>query len=152
VNVFSIFADRLLTEVVNEGSTFFVPIASAGALLGISGLIGCLISIGSIKLLSRRNVFLVGHMIQVVQWVACGVAVKINDGNLLLIMLMFWEVTFSAANGTAFWLYVAEITVDKALGIAVFVRMMTLYILSLITTPLIDAIGLDGYFYFWGGF
>jgi len=67
-------------------------------------------------------------------------------------MLMFWEVTFSASNGTCFWLYVAEITVDKALGIAVFVRMMTLYVLTLITMPMIKAIGLSGWFYFWAAF
>lgn len=67
-------------------------------------------------------------------------------------MLMFWELTFSASNGTCFWLYVAEITVDKALGIAVFVRMMTLYILTLITFPMIKAIGLNYWFYFWAAF
>jgi len=63
VNVFSVFANDLL---IKTDDTFFVKEASAGALLGISGLIGCLISIGSIKLMSRRNVFLVGHLIQVV--------------------------------------------------------------------------------------
>jgi hypothetical protein len=121
-------------------------------MLGTSGLLGCIISVFSIKLMTRRNVFLVGHMIQVVQFVVCAIGIESKNGNLLLIMLMFWEITFSGANGTAFWLYVAEITVDKALGIAVFVRMMTLYVLTLITNPMIDAFGLPFYFYFWGAF
>jgi len=65
---------------------------------------------------------------------------------------MFFEVTFSASNGTCFWLYLAEITVDKALGVAVFVRMLTLFILSLITLPMIEALGPKWYFYIWGIF
>jgi len=87
-----------------------------------------------------------------VQWGLCGYAITAKNGDLLLLNLMFWEVTFSASNGTCFWLYVAEITVDKALGIAVFVRMMTLYVLSLITMPMIKAIGLSAWFYFWAAF
>ena len=67
-------------------------------------------------------------------------------------MLTSWEFLFSAFNGTCFWFLVAEITVDKALGIALFCRTITLYLLSLITFDLIEAIGVKNWFYLWGFF
>ena len=67
-------------------------------------------------------------------------------------MLIFWEITFCATNGTAFWLYVPEITVDKGLSIAIFVRMMTLFILIMVTTDLISIVGIQNWFYLWAGF
>jgi hypothetical protein len=67
-------------------------------------------------------------------------------------MLTSWEFLFSVFNGTCFWILVAEITVDKALGIALFCRTMTLYTLSLITFDTIEAIGAANWFYLWGFF
>ena len=67
--------------------------------------------------------------------------------------LIFWEITFCSTNGTVFWLYVPEITVDKGLSIAIFVRMMTLFILVLITMPLITLLGdIQNWFFFWAFF
>lgn len=63
INVYSTFADKLLGL---TGDKFFVSTTTAGTFIGISGLIGCILSIFTIKLMSRRNVFLIGHLIQVV--------------------------------------------------------------------------------------
>jgi hypothetical protein len=62
-----------------------------------------------------------------------------------------FEFTFCCSNGTVFWLYIAEITVDKGLGIAVFIRMMTLFILSIVTLPVLNKIGFEWFFFFFGG-
>ena len=68
-------------------------------------------------------------------------------------MLILWEVIFCATNGTVFWLYVPEITVDKGLSIAIFVRMFTLFILILINSSFINFLGgIEYWFYFWGVF
>lgn len=62
-----------------------------------------------------------------------------------------FEFTFCCSNGTVFWLYIAEITVDKGLGIAVFIRMITLFILSIVTLPILKSIGYQYFFFFFGG-
>lgn len=72
--------------------------------------------------------------------------------NMSLICLILFEINFNASNGTVFWLYVAEITVDKGLGIAILFRMLTLYILSFIALPMMRSIGAEAYFYLWGIF
>jgi len=80
-----------------------------------------------------------------------GVSFVYKSAMVVLICLFLFEFTFCCSNGTVFWLYIAEITVDKGLGLAVFVRMMTLLILSLITLPILQATGFEWFFFFFGG-
>ena len=85
-------------------------------------------------------------------FIIAGFGLGIENTNITLICLILWEMAFNMFNGTCFWLYVAEITVDKALGIAILFRMGTLYIFSIIAIPIINAITLKWYLYIWGGF
>lgn len=73
-----------------------------------------------------------------------------KDGNGVLICLILFEISFCATNGTVFWLYVAEITVDIALGICIFMRMISLFIFSLVVLPLVNEYGYGFFFYFFG--
>jgi len=80
-----------------------------------------------------------------------GGAMLQKNSTLVLICLFLFEFTFCCSNGTVFWLYIAEITVDKGLGIAVFIRMITLFILSIITLPILNKVGFVWFFFFFGG-
>jgi len=80
-----------------------------------------------------------------------GIAFLEKAASIVLICLILFEFTFCCSNGTVFWLYIAEITIDKGLGIAVFIRMMTLFILSIVTLPILKAVGFEWFFFFFGG-
>lgn len=80
-----------------------------------------------------------------------GVSFIYKNALVVLMCLFLFEFTFCCSNGTVFWLYIAEITVDKGLGLAVFIRMMTLLILSLVTLPILQATNYSLFFFFFGG-
>jgi len=80
-----------------------------------------------------------------------GSAYNSKNAHTVLVSLIVFEVSYCATNGTVFWLYVAEITVDKALGVCIFFRMLTLLIFSVVAQPIIKANGYDHFFYVFGG-
>jgi len=62
-------------------------------------------------------------------------------------------VVFQSTQGSAFWVYVAEIASDTALGITLLVLMGVLTIQSLFSLQIINSsLGIDGFFYVLAGF
>ena len=62
INVFSCFAPDLLLR-VSKIQPFFVSNSTAGTILGFSGVFGTFASVISIKAFSRKNTFMIGHLI-----------------------------------------------------------------------------------------
>ena len=77
-------------------------------------------------------------------------ALQAKHAVIVLLCLFIFEFTFCCSNGTVFWLYIAEITVDRGLGLAVFVRMLTLFILTQTALPIFQSIGFDFFFIIFG--
>ena len=114
----------------------FIPPAEVATLMGFLGLIVCFMSIYFMNKFNRRTLFNFGVLANFVLFIIAGLGIRIKDGNIVVICIFMFIMTFCSTNGSVFWLYIAEITTDKALGIAIFIRMMTLFILSLISLPL----------------
>jgi hypothetical protein len=98
-------------------------------LLGAAGFAGCILSIPMMRLFERKSLFQLGHFINFVVFIVLGNSITDKNGHNVLVCLIVLEISYCATNGTVFWLYVAEITGDKALGISIFFRMATLLIL-----------------------
>ena len=58
----------------------------------------------------------------------------------------------NAFSATVYWCYVAEITVDKGMGISLLTRMVVLYIWTFVAIEEIKAMRLVVWFYFWAAF
>ena len=102
------------------------------------------------RLFERKTLFQLGHFINFVVFIVLSNSYTDKNGHNVLVCLIVFEISYCATNGTVFWLYIAEITGDKALGICIFFRMLTLLILSFVTLPIINAKGYDYFFYFFG--
>ena len=146
------FAVDLLEEAEKAGGKLYLHPAEAATLLGAAGFGGCLLSMFTMSMCSRKTLVQAGHSIQIVLFLIAGWAFGLNehwfwwfrlDPNTVLTCLILFELSFGATNGTVFWLYVAETTTDKGLGICIFVTMMTLFVLSLVAPPLIKAHGYE---------
>ena len=146
----SLYSSIILSEIgtLPKGVT---P-ANASVVLVFCGFFGTLVAIPVMKMFSRRAVFQFGHICNFVLFMIAGIAFIYKQALISLICLILFEFTFCCSNGTVFWLYIAEITVDKGLGIAVFIRMITLFILSIVTLPILKSVGFEWFFFFFGGF
>ena len=98
----------------------------------------------------RKTLFQLGHFTNFVTFMVIGNYLNEKNGHNVLVALIIWQISYCATNGTVFWLYVAEITVDKALGVCIFFRMLTLLIFSVVALPIIKSNGYDFFFYFFG--
>ena len=153
VNVLNVFTVVLLTGLKNSGAHLFLTPAKAATTVGVVGFFANIIAPPVISKFSRKALFQFGHFTNMIWFIIAGYGVRIKNGNLVLIMIYCFEITYNISNGALFWVYAAEITVnDKAMGMTACVRMMTLFILSLITLPIIDKVGYEPFFYFFGFF
>ena len=106
--------------------------------LGFVGFFGTIVAPIFIMKFKRRTLFHFGHIANMIEFLIAGYAIRIKSGDLVLACLYSFSFTYCISNGSLFWLYVAEITVnDKAMGMTAFIRMMTLFVLSISTLPVI---------------
>ena len=108
-------------------------------LIGFFNLLAHIPSVYLIKKLPRRTLLVWGHVIIAICHIMVSIfAASTNDLG-VIVMLIFYIVTYVIANGAIIWLYVSEIVVDSALGLCLFELWLIILLLSLFTAPLMES-------------
>ena len=93
-----------------------------------------------------------GHIIMGVCLFLVAMFVVKKNGTGALIFMVLFCLTFQLTNGTVFWVYVAEVCSDSAMGFSVTLMMITLLLQSLFSNTLIGYWSVQTLFYILGGF
>ena len=113
-------------------------------------LLSFLAAIGAItflNLMKRRSLLLTGQAITVILMSLIGVAVMF-DGNLLAIYLfLLYLVAFYLSVSTTIWIYITEISTDRALGYSIFVIYLSLTLITFLA-ELLESISFIFFFAF----
>ena len=113
-------------------------------------LLSFLAAIGAItflNLMKRRSLLLTGQAITVILMSLIGVAVMF-EGNLLAIYLfLLYLVAFYLSVSTTIWIYITEISTDRALGYSIFVIYLSLTLITFLA-ELLESISFIFFFAF----
>ena len=152
INIINIYAATIFTNILETGGSMFVDIPTAGIFVGASGFVGAFISNFTVYFGSRRAVFIGGHFCMLVFLLTTAIGIHFSNGNISLLCICLFIISFQASNGAAFWCYTTEVGQDAAMGLCLFTLMGLLFIQSVFATQFVKLIGIEGFFYFFAVF
>ena len=152
INILNIYAETIFIDVKNQGGAASFSPKGCTYFTGMSGFIGAFLANFTVYFLSRRQVFLIGHACMGVFLLGVAVFIVEAEGNLVLLSMCFFVISLQSSNGSAFWVYAAEVCCDAAMGVCLFVLWGILVIQSLLAETLIDLLSIQGLFYGLAGF
>lgn len=94
--------------------------------VGLAGLIGALFAPLTFLSLSRRANFIGAHIVFLICLAVIYAAIILNQPILLLVCIVILLIVFELMHFAVFWVYTAEICIDSAIGITLFVLMGSL--------------------------
>lgn len=153
INVICIYVQDIFTKIEEKGAESALSPTQQGYFIGISSVLGALISVYIILVCTRRQLFIGGHLVMMVMLGIVAISIQLAWPNFCLACMCIFVIVFQSTNGAAFWIYAAEVVHDSALGLCVSTLMMTLLIQSLVSPSIIrSSFGVLGLFYFFCGF
>jgi MFS family permease len=115
-------------------------------------LIGLAIAVLILKKIGRRTLLYSGHIVMAVCHALVGVFAFYNESVWVVVMMVAFVFFYQVMNGPVVWLYVSEVVVDTALGLAIFTLWATVLVLSLTTNFLMEsALKPQGVFWIFAG-
>ena len=130
----------------------FVQKETAGIFVGLSGFLGAFNSNFTVFFGSRRAVFIGGHFMMLLFLLMTAIGIHIKSGNLSLLCICLFIISFQSSNGAAFWCYTTEVGQDAAMGLCLFTLMGFLFLQALFANAFKEWIGIEGFFYFFAVF
>lgn len=123
-------------------------------IVGFANIFGAILSYYTIKIFSRRAIFVGGHILMGAILGVSGYFVYMNQLELLLLSFCTFCAVYQATQGSCLFIYVAEIVVNEvAMGLALFSLMLAMTIQSMFSTYMINCkCGLDVILYLIGLF
>lgn len=149
IGVVNIYCITIFDALQRKGAISRLTAIEDSYYIGLSGFVGAVLSYYTVSLLSRRAVFIGGHLCMAVLLFATAYFVQIRQAELVLLTMSSFVVVFQATQGTIIWVYISEVvSSEAAMGLALFTLMMCLTIQSM-TGPLIisSKLGIDGMFF-----
>lgn len=122
----AVFFTRLVGLLSEQGS-FPLRATHATAIYSFSDFVGGCIGYFLLKMLGRKTVMIGGQIGMVVFQFVAGLAYMLGYGFTTYLCAVGFVITFAATQGPVAWLYIAEVTVDQAMGVV----MLALYASSL---------------------
>jgi hypothetical protein len=125
IGIINIFSTTIFENVHKGQSLRTLSLKQENYYIGLSGLVGAILSLWTIRYLSRRAIFIGGHLIMAVLLFAVAYYIDVKRSELVLINLCAFIIVYQATQGSAFWIYVAEIvSSDSVMGICLFCQML----------------------------
>lgn len=125
IGIINIFSTAIFENIKLKGAQSALTVKQENYLIGLSGLVGAILSFWSCTLFTRRTVFIGGHALMsfLLFMVAYFIDIKYSDG--VLMSLCVFIIVYQASQGTAFWIYVPEVvSSDSVMGICLFTQML----------------------------
>jgi hypothetical protein len=154
IGIVNIFSTTIFENVHKGQAVRTLSIKQENYYIGLSGLVGAVLSLWTIKYLSRRTIFIGGHLLMAVLLLMVAHFIDAKQPELVLINLCAFIIVYQMTQGSAFWIYVAEIvSSDSVMGICLFCQMLMLNAQSMTTIYLMSSsVGVNGLFYILGAF
>ena len=152
INIINIYCTTIFENIAKNGGALSIAPKTESYFIGIMGFTGSCGGYFTLQYVSRKNLMLYGHVIMGICLILVAVFVTNNSGLGSLICMCLFVLTYQMTNGTVFWVYVAEVVTDSAMGFSVMILMVTLLIQSLGANAFIAAYGITNLFYILGGY
>lgn len=152
VNAIYIYAKVIYDDIDSKSDSLSLTPTQCTYVIGVIGFIGALLSHYTIKAFSRRTLFIGFHFMIGVCLVCVSIFVEAKQGDIVLVFMSACIIFFQSSNGSGMWVYCGEVVHEVAMGLVLLVAMTFLLLQSLVTNSIIDAIGVDGFFYIVGSF
>ena len=136
INSILIFSNTILKNITNGG----LSPRLGTCLIGMCNFLSAVASIGVIRTFGRRPLMLIGHVGIAVCHCIIGVLtiLEINYGVLVFICLFI--IIYEQTTGPIAWFYAAETCCDVTLGVCMYTLYFTVFILTLVTEPLMNSV------------
>lgn len=123
-------------------------------IVGFANIFGAIASYYTIKIFSRRMIFIGGHFIMGCVLVISGYFYYMNQPEFVLFGFCTFAAVYQSTQGSCLFIYVAEIVVNEiAMGLALFSLMIAMTMQSMLSTYMINyKYGLDVILYILGAF
>ena len=111
---------------------------------GLIGAVNFLSAFGGAPFLiyfGRKSIMVVGSFLMSIALISLGVSFQLKQGVLEVVFVLTYLALFQTLNGTATWVYIAEITQTKAMSMCSMTVCLTSFIISAVVPPVIKAIG-----------
>ena len=152
INIINSYSSNIFDEIAKKGAVSALTPSQQNLYIGLSGFTGAAFAGMTVSALSRRMIFIGGHVVMGFLLFLVALFIDLGDPNLTLMCICLFIVVFQCTNGGGFFLYVSEIASDTALGLSLMVLMSTLSLQSLTSLKIISSFGIDTFFYFFAAF
>ena len=94
INILNIYTETIFTDVSNSGSSAYFSPKSCTYFTGMSGFLGAFLANFTVYFLSRRQVFIFGHIAMGLFLQGVAIFIVYGNGNLVLINMCCFVISF----------------------------------------------------------
>ena len=131
INAINVYANRLLVRMQEQGGGFPLSPLQGTYVIGGVNATAALIAIAMIGKIGRRPIFITGQFTMGVFLFFCGLSVLMQWNMSSFIFICLFIAAFQLSQGSCAWLYVPEVCVDSATGLAAAAQFINLTLISL---------------------
>jgi len=152
IGIIGIYSTAIFETISRSGATSRLTIKQDNTYIGYAGVVGALISLWTVSYFSRRAIFVGGHFFMGIFLLLSGYFIDAKKSEFTLLNVCLFIIAFNATQGTAFWIYAAEIvSSDAVMGLCMFQCMLCLITESMTCSFIMNSkIGVNGLFYILG--
>jgi predicted MFS family arabinose efflux permease len=123
INIIFIYAKDIFADIIKNGGDSNLSASMMAFILGSVSLVGNVMGNYTVKMLSRRFMFISGHALCGLFLALFAFTKRYNNGNIVLACACLFNVFFQASSGGGFWVYAGEVASAKASSVCVFLMM-----------------------------
>lgn len=147
INVVLSYSTTILENIFGKDTEGFNA-RDGSYMIGLFNFLGAFMSIATMSFFGRRTLFLFGHMGMFTVYVLMGFFTLYDYDMMVLVMMCTFLLVYQNTSGPCAWAYASETCCDVSLGVALLVLYSTVFVLNLITQPLMNS-ALQEYGVFW---
>ena len=151
-NIVNMYSTIIFEGIASQSDSVPLTPTACSYFIGCSGFVGAIFAAFTCLYFTRRTVFIGGHVSMGIANIVCGVCVNQHNEIGALLGMCVMVISFQASSGAMFWVYATETIVDASIGFCVFIMMGFLFVQSVVSIGIMNAIGIDVFFYILGGF
>jgi len=133
------------------GTSSFTP-REANYLVGVVNFLATVGSVFIIKRFSRRSLLIPGHVLMGAINILVGLSSHYKQDIASVTFILSFVVAYQLFNGPIIWLYIAEVSVDTALGFVTLCLWVSQFIIAFVCPYMNSAIDPEGCFFLFGAF
>jgi len=115
----NVYLTTIYSKVVEMDPEFPLTANRMSTITSACSVLACIISIFTLNAFGRKTILIFGQTAMIICQVLGGVFVYLKIGTGLFCCILLFVCFWSLTQGSVIWTYLAEVTVDKAIGVSV---------------------------------